>query len=252
MFKIKKGGIHPEDNKNRTARKTIEFMPLPVTLTIPLKQHIGEICMPVVKKGDLVKKGQIIATIPNDIAPPIHSSTSGKVLDIGNYPHPIFGISQSVLIESDGKDEWQENLLCQRNYENLSVKELVDIIYQNGIVGMGGAAFPTHTKLKPPKDKKIDTLIVNGAECEPYLTADYRIMLEYPDQVIKGCKIIMKILDIQHCIIGIEDNKPQAIFILKRLYKRNWNKNSYPQNTLPARRRENDDQCHYWTRNTIR
>lgn len=217
MLRIKKGGVHPADNKDKTLDQKIEPMPAPARLFIPLKQHIGVVCTPLVKSGDLVKKGQVIADNAEKKAPPIHASTSGKVRDIGNYPHPILGVSQCIVVESDGKDEWMEGVLLKRDADKLSVEELVQIIYQNGIVGMGGAAFPTYTKLTPPKNKKIDTLIINGAECEPYLTSDYRIMLEYPDEVIRGTKLIMKILNVQTCFLGIEDNKPEAIKIMEPL-----------------------------------
>lgn len=234
MYKIKKGGIHPADNKRHTLDRKIEPMPVPAKLFIPLKQHIGAACAPLVKAGDLVKKGQVIADHADKKAPPIHSSTSGKVRDTGNYPHPILGVSQCVVVEPDVNDEWLEGLLTERNYEKLPVEELVRIIYQNGIVGMGGAAFPTHTKLSPPRDKKIDTLIVNGAECEPYLTSDYRIMLEHAEEVITGCKIVMKVLSVVNCYIGIEDNKPEAIAIMEPLCEKEGIqiavlKTTYPQ-----------------------
>jgi electron transport complex protein RnfC len=216
LFKILKGGVHPDDNKIFTEAHRIESMFIPEKLYIPLKQHIGEACRSIVKPGDPVKKGQIIADSENPRVPPIHSSTSGKVKEIGNHPHPLFGMAESIVIEADGKDEWLENLLTEQNFENLSAEELVEIIFKNGIVGMGGAAFPTHTKLCPPKDKKIDTLIINAAECEPYLTSDYRIMVEYPELVITGCKIVMKILNVKNCFIGIEDNKPAAIETLEK------------------------------------
>ncbi|MEI7942220.1 MAG: electron transport complex subunit RsxC [Candidatus Riflemargulisbacteria bacterium] len=219
MLKIKHGGIHPDDNKDLTANKQIETLPIPAKLIIPVKQHIGAPCSPIVKIGDLVKKGQVLAEDIAKKAPPIHSPSSGKIIDIGNYPHPIFGIAQSIVIETDGIDEWLPGLLTERNIDDLSATQLIELIFQNGIVGLGGAAFPVATKLQPPKDKTIDTIIINGAECEPYLTADYRVMLEYPELLLQGCKIIMKILNVQNCIIGIEDNKPKAIKLLKKLGK---------------------------------
>lgn len=221
MYRIKKGGIHPDDHKKFTEERPIEKMPVPAKLYIPLRQHIGSICIPTVKNGDTVKKGQVIAESSEKKAPPIHSSTSGKVKDIGNYPHPIFGMSQAIVVESDGKDEWQEGLLTDRDYQSLPVEEMVETIYRNGIVGMGGAAFPTHTKLTPPKNRKINTLIINGAECEPYLTSDHRIMLEYPEQVIRGCKIVMKILNVENCYLGIENNKKDAIAVMEPLCAKN-------------------------------
>jgi electron transport complex protein RnfC len=126
----------------------------------------------------------------------------------------LFGLATSIVIESDGQDTWQEGLLTHRDWESLSAEELIRIIFSNGIVGMGGAAFPTHMKLAPPKDKVIDTLIINGAECEPYLTSDHRTMVEFADQVVTGARIVMSVLNVHACVIGIEDNKPDAIKIL--------------------------------------
>jgi len=219
MYTFAKGGVHPKDNKNYTKSLKTEKMGIPQKLYIPLRQHIGEPCKATVKIGDLVKKGQIIADSENPRVPPIHASTSGKVLEIGSFSHPLFGISECITIESDGLDQWMENLLTKRNYKDLSSEELIKIIHSNGIVGLGGAAFPTHMKLSPPKEKKIETLIINAAECEPYLTSDYRIMIEYPEEIIKGCLIVMKILNVSNAYIGIEDNKPKAIQILEKLIK---------------------------------
>jgi electron transport complex protein RnfC len=214
MFRKIKGGVHPHDEKQSTEDKKIEFMPIPQKLFVPVHQHIGQASIPVVAVGDMVKKGQLIAETADGRGTPVHAPTSGKVTEIGNYPNPIYGSSLCVVIESDGLDEWQENLLTTRSYENLTSEEMIDIIFKNGIVGMGGAAFPTHIKLAPPKDRHIDTLIVNGAECEPYLTSDHRTMMEYPDDVIKGTLIAMKILGVSKCYLGIEINKPKAIALM--------------------------------------
>lgn len=214
MIRKIKGGVHPHDQKERTAGLAIETLPLPARLVIPVRQHIGEPAVPTVKVGELVAKGQVIADLANGRTPPIHATTSGKVVDVGTYPHPLFGQAQSVVIEPDGHDAWQEGLLQDRNWDDLSAEELVQIIFRSGIVGMGGAAFPTHMKLAPPKDKVIDTLIINGAECEPFLTSDHRTMVEFADQVITGARIVMTVLNVHSCVIGIEDNKPDAIRIL--------------------------------------
>lgn len=219
MLKKIKGGVHPHDEKKSTEDKKIEYLPVPKKVFIPVHQHIGQASIPVVKAGDTVKKGQLIAESADGRGTPVHSSTSGKVAEIGSFPNPIYGATLSIVIESDGLDEWQENLLTQRDYQTLSNQELIDIIFKNGIVGMGGAAFPTHVKLSPPKDKIIDTLIINGAECEPYLTSDYRTMIEFADDVIKGTLIVMKILNVQKCYLGIEDNKPEAIALMKEKCK---------------------------------
>lgn len=214
MLRIKKGGVHPHDEKKSTENKKIENLPVSAKLFIPLRQHIGEPAVPVVKAGDAVRKGQMIAESPDGRATPVHSSTSGKVAEIGNYMHPVYGLTPCIVVESDGLDQWEDGLLKERNWETLSNEEMIDIIFKNGIVGMGGAGFPTHIKLSPPKDKKIDTLIVNGAECEPYLTSDYRMMIEFPDEIIKGTLIAMKILNVQTCYLGIEHNKPEAIKLM--------------------------------------
>lgn len=215
MLRRIRGGVHPHDRKERTASMAIEALPLPAKLIIPVRQHIGDPAVPTVKIGDLVAKGQIIAELGNGRTPPIHATTSGKVVDVGNHPHPLFGQAQSVVIEPDGKDDWQEGLLQSRDWKNLSADEMIGLIFQNGIVGMGGAAFPTHMKLSPPKDKVIDTLIINGAECEPYLTSDHRTMVEFAEQVITGARIAMTILNVPSCVIGVEDNKPDAIQALR-------------------------------------
>ncbi|NLV68884.1 MAG: electron transport complex subunit RsxC [Spirochaetes bacterium] len=219
MLRRIKGGVHPHDEKKSTDDKKIAVLPLPKKLFVPVHQHIGQPSVPVVKAGDEVKKGQLIAESADGRGTPVHSPTSGKVTEIGNYPHPLYGKSPCVVIESDGLDQWQEGLLTDRSWEVLSAAEMIDIIFKNGIVGMGGAAFPTHIKLSPPKDKKIDTLIVNAAECEPYLTSDYRTMIEYADDVIKGTQIVMKILGVQKGFIGIENNKPKAISLMKEKCK---------------------------------
>ncbi|HWQ60687.1 MAG TPA: electron transport complex subunit RsxC, partial [Negativicutes bacterium] len=172
---------------------------------------IGAPCAPVVKVGDLVKKGQVIAEAQAFVSSPVHASVSGKVVEIAEYPHPVFGFCTAVVIESDGLDEWAEGLPLERDWEALEAGALKDIIRQAGIVGMGGATFPTHVKLAPPPEKPIDAFILNGAECEPYLTADHRVMLESTDRVVTGMRIVMKVLGVTKGYIGIEENKPDAI-----------------------------------------
>jgi len=215
MLRRIKGGVHPHDEKSSTEDKKIETLAVPKKLFVPVSQHIGQASVPVVKAGDEVKKGQPVAESADGRGTPVHSPTSGKVTEIGMYPHPVYGKSQCIVIESDGLDQWQDGLLTERNWETLTVPEMVDIVFKNGIVGMGGAAFPTHIKLSPPQGKRIDTLIINAAECEPYLTSDYRTMIEYADDVIRGALIVMKILGAEKAFIGIEDNKPKAIALMK-------------------------------------
>lgn len=219
MLKSFLGGIHPNDNKKYTAHKPIEAAPIPDKVFIPVRQHIGAPTSPIVKKGDEVKKGQLIAKSDAFVSANVHSSISGKVADVAEYPHPGFGKCLTIVIESDGKDEWIEGIPLSRNWQDLNDKDIMDIIRDAGIVGMGGATFPSHVKLSPPADKKVEFFILNGAECEPYLTSDYRSMLEYTDRIVSGVKIIMKILKAEQGFVGIEDNKKDAIEIMEKAFQ---------------------------------
>jgi Na+-translocating ferredoxin:NAD+ oxidoreductase subunit C len=216
MLKEFSGGIHPYDGKKYTRGKNIEDMPLVGRYCVPLKQHIGEACAPIVSKGYIVKKGQCIADGNKNRSVPIHAPVSGVIADIGLYRDPVAGMSKSIIIDNDGKDEWLEGRLIFRDYKDLDAASIVDIIRECGVVGMGGAAFPAHKKLSPPANKPVDLLVVNGAECEPYLTSDYRVMLEYPEDVISGCLISMKTVNAKYCRIGIEDNKKDAIVLMQK------------------------------------
>jgi len=211
MAKSFRGGGHPDDRKRNTAAKPIEVAPLPAKVVIPTRQHIGAPCTVLVKVGDLVKKGQVIAEAQAFVSSPVHASISGKVVEVADYPHPVFGFCQSVVIESDGADEWVEGLPLTRDWQTLDAAAIKDIIRQAGIVGMGGATVPTHVKLAPPPEKSIDVVILNGAECEPYRTADHRVMLEATDKVVTGMRIAMKVLGVAKGYVGIEENKPDAI-----------------------------------------
>lgn len=212
------GGVHPDDSKAFSRNAGIEQMPLPTRVVIPLSQHIGSPANPVVKVGELVKTGQLIAEASGFISVGMHSSVSGKVKSIDRFTHPTGSVLMGIEIESDGKDEWIE--LCdEEDYYSLSVEEMKKRIADAGVCGMGGAGFPTLVKLSPPKDVVIDTVIVNGVECEPYLTADYRLMMERPEDLINGLKIVMKILNAKTGVIGIEENKPEAIKILREYSK---------------------------------
>ncbi|HZX49193.1 MAG TPA: electron transport complex subunit RsxC [Nitrospirota bacterium] len=206
-----KGGVHPPDGKELSNAKTVVTLPAPEQVIIPLSQHIGAPAESLVKVGDIVKKGQKIGEAKGFVSVPIHASISGKVTAVASFPHPAGKNLPAIQIESDGLDEWSEDVKENPSYKNLSPEEIKSIIQGAGIVGMGGAAFPTHVKLSPPANKKIDTLIINGAECEPYLTADHRLMLEEPVKVIEGASIIARALSIANVFIGIEDNKPDAI-----------------------------------------
>lgn len=216
MAKTFRGGVHPDDQKRYTAAKPIEVAPVPQKVIIPTRQHIGAPCTAVVKVGDLVKKGQVIAEAQAFVSSPVHASVSGKVTEIAEYPHPVFGTCPAIVIESDGLDEWVEGLPVERDWEALDVNAIKDIIRQAGIVGMGGATFPTHVKMAPPPEKTIDSLILNAAECEPFLTADHRVMLEAADRIVVGMRISMKVLGVNKGFIGIEENKPDAIQAMQK------------------------------------
>lgn len=216
MLKTFKGGIHPPYNKDFTKHKPVEKAKLPGRVIIPMGQHVGAPCEPVVKVGDLVKKGQKIGEAKAFVSAPIHASISGKVTAVEPRPHPGGGMVMSVVIESDGKDEAFEGIKPSKPLAELTPDEIKNLIREAGIVGMGGAGFPTQVKLSPPPGKTIDTIIVNGAECEPYLTADHRLLVEKPDDVVLGLEAIMKATGVKNGYIAIEENKPDAIEAIKQ------------------------------------
>jgi len=228
------GGIHPHDFKNFSKDAAIEELPLPKKVIIPINQHIGAPSKPVVKKGDEVLAGQLVAESGGFVSIPMHASISGKVTKIARFPHPTGAMVQGIEITGDGEDKWIE-LDDDDKYLELPPDEMKKRIADAGICGMGGAGFPTHVKLSPPKEKPIDTMIINGVECEPYLTSDYRVMLEQADDILSGLKILMKIVGAKKGIIGIEANKPDAIKKIKNLVKNEVNieviglKLKYPQ-----------------------
>jgi electron transport complex protein RnfC len=174
-----------------------------------------------VEKGQEVKAGQKIAEANGYISVPVHSSVAGKVKGIDLIDHPVAGRGRAIMIEAAETDSWVETIGVDKNYFDLTVEEMRDRIREAGIAGMGGATFPTHVKLAPPPDKKIDIAILNGVECEPYLTADHRLMLENPEDVLNGFRLIMKILSVQQGIIGIESNKKDAVQAMHRHIKKN-------------------------------
>ncbi|MFA5353076.1 MAG: electron transport complex subunit RsxC [Thermodesulfovibrionales bacterium] len=204
------GGIHPPDKKELSKDKAITPTRPPKRVVIPLAQHIGAPCKLAVAIGQEVKMGEVIGTPEGFVSAPVHASVSGKVVAIGDFPLPTGRMATSVVIENDGKDEWSP-LKDNPDYMSLSPEELKGKVKDAGLVGMGGAAFPAHVKLSPPKEKPVDVVILNGAECEPYLTADYRLMIERPGDVVEGLKVLMRILGVTRGFIGIENNKPDAI-----------------------------------------
>ncbi|OIO34728.1 MAG: hypothetical protein AUJ70_00375 [Candidatus Omnitrophica bacterium CG1_02_40_15] len=204
--------IHLADFKNITRNKKIEAVPAPKKVILPLSQHLGALSEPVVNTGDSVKTGSLIAQAKGFISSNLHSSISGKVIAIEESPHPIIGSSKAIIIESDGQDiKAYLDLAPAKDISGLSKEEIIALIKEAGIVGLGGAAFPLSVKLSPPPAKKIDSLIINGAECEPFLTCDHRLMLEKPKEIILGAELIAKVLGVKDITIGIEENKLDAI-----------------------------------------
>ncbi len=205
-----KKGLHPEDYKYLSQDQAIETLPPPDDVYIPVQQHIGTPCEPLVKKGDRVKTGQIIADSSAYVSAPVHATISGTVKDISKYYHPLGMRETMIHIQRDGEEEW-EYLEPIDDWKWTPKEKLLKTIRDAGIVGLGGATFPTHVKLAPPDDRAIDSFILNGVECEPYLTADDRLMVEEADKILLGMSIMMHILDVQKGYIGIENNKPGAI-----------------------------------------
>ena len=207
------GGVHPTERKEFTEHLALKRFPDPDVVVIPLSMHAGAPANPVVQVGDTVKVGQKIGEAAGFISSPVHSSVSGTVTAIENHGHATRGECLSVVIKSDGKNTLDESVKPNKDLDSLTPDEIVEIIKEAGIVGMGGAGFPTSVKLKPAKP--VDTILLNGCECEPLLTADHRVLLEYADDVIFGLKAMLKAVGAEKGVIVIEDNKPDAIELMK-------------------------------------
>lgn len=207
------GGVHPEEHK-LSANAPITLLPLPAQLIVPLGQNLGAPPKPLVKKGDEVKTGQLIARGEAFISANLHSPATGKVLKVDDAPDASGYRRPAVFIDVSGEDEWAEGI---NNTDELitrldfSREEIINKVKEAGIVGLGGATFPTHVKLMLPPGKKADYLLINGVECEPYLTSDHRMMLEKAQEIMQGIRLMMIALDVKKAIIGVENNKPDAI-----------------------------------------
>ena len=224
-----KGGIHPRDEKRRTNMVPISNFITGEQVIIPLRQHIGAPCTPLVQKGDKVLMGQKIGEATSFVSAPVHSSVSGTVIDIKPYPHPGGGMAEAIFIENDGQDTMVDTIkpwnlksskdeIC-KYIDEMDPKMIVEKVKEAGITGMGGAAFPTHVKLSPGPDTKIDTIILNGAECEPYLTADHREMLENGQRIVIGALMVKRAVNAEKVVIAIENNKKDAIDTMTELTK---------------------------------
>lgn len=215
-----RGGIHVPDRK-LTAQSPIQALPKPAKVVIPLGQHTGKPAKPKVAKGDLVAEGQMIGERDGVISAAVHASIAGKVKDIVEHPTAAFSRVPAVVIESCAEAEALPPVppLVAKPWEELTAEEMVQAVADAGIVGLGGAAFPTAVKLSPPKGKTITDLIVNAVECEPYLTADHRLMLEQSEEILLGVEVLRRILKPQRVFIGIENNKPDAVALLREKAK---------------------------------
>jgi Na+-translocating ferredoxin:NAD+ oxidoreductase subunit C len=203
------GGIHPPDNKNHTESRPLETMPPPAQVILPLSQHLGKQARPLVKKGTEVLRGMLIAESDGTISAPIHAPVSGKVLSLGRQSSSSGFPQDAITIQSD-PNSTESDFLPPLNPVDLLPEEIRERVRQAGIVGQGGAAFPTAVKLTPPEGKKIRMLILNGCECEPYLTRDSRLMIERTADVLSGLRLMMKAAGCARAVVGIEDNKPEA------------------------------------------
>jgi len=205
-----RGGVHPPESK-LTADASIVDFPIPKQVLIPVQQHIGAPAKTVVAVGDVVRKGQLLAGPGGFVSAPVHASIGGTVKKIAPHPQALGLPAETITIESDDNDDWAEGCDVERDIPAMDSKAIRDAVCDGGLVGMGGATFPTHVKLSPPDNKPIDTFIVNGVECEPFLTADDRLMVETPGKILDGADILRRALGCRRTLIGIEENKPDAI-----------------------------------------
>lgn len=209
-------GIHPPEHKELTAHLPIRRMPYPDEVVLPLRQHAGKPAKLAVKKGQHVERGDLLAVADGWVSSPVHASASGWVTDVGWWPHPDGSMCTAVRLRVERYSAQVARPRIVPDWHGLTHAEVLRAVQDAGVVGLGGAAFPTHVKLQPPKDARIDTLVINGAECEPYLTTDHRTMVEYPERVHFGVRIMMHALGVARAVIGVERNKPDAIEALER------------------------------------
>ena len=211
LFKIR-GGVHPKGRKELSAARPIEDLPMPALLHIPLQQHIGALATPAVRRGQRVARGQVLANSQGMISAPVHAPTSGRIVGIGSYPaHHASGLNvRTISLQPDGEDRWADDIQGVSDPLGLHPEEIAARVAAAGVVGMGGATFPSAVKLNLRKRYTLHTLVINGAECEPYLTCDDRLMRERPEQVLDGIRIMAHALGVSEVVIAIESNKPEA------------------------------------------
>jgi electron transport complex protein RnfC len=204
-------GVHPPELKHLTEHVPIRRMPFPEEIALPLRQHTGAPARLLTRRGERVERGDKVAEADGFVSVPIHSSAAGTVKDVTLWPHPDGSMAETVVISVDRFSPQIPRPRIVPRWEGLTPQQVVQEVQKGGVVGLGGAAFPTHVKLLPPEDVPVHTLIINGAECEPYLTTDHRTMVEFPTRVQFGIRIMMKALGVDRAVIGIEKNKPDAI-----------------------------------------
>ncbi len=209
-------GVHPPDDKELTAALPLRRMPFPDELVMPLKQHAGKPARRVVEVGQHVLRGDLLAETNGWLSSPVHASATGVVKEVDLFPHPDGVMSEAILIAVDRYSPQVPRPRTLPPWETLEPDEIIELVWLAGVVGLGGAAFPTHVKLVLPEGAQVHTLIVNGAECEPYLTSDHRVMVEYPERVLLGVRMMLKTLAVPRAVIGVEKNKPDAIAALRR------------------------------------
>ncbi len=209
-------GVHPPDDKELTAALPLRRMPFPDELVVPLKQHAGKPARRVVEVGQHVQRGDLLAETNGWLSSPVHASAAGVVKEVDLFPHPDGVMSEAILIAVDRYSPQLPRPRMLPPWETLEPDEIIELVWLAGVVGLGGAAFPTHVKLVLPEGTQVHTLIVNGAECEPYLTSDHRVMVEYPERVLLGVRMMLKTLAVPRAVIGVEKNKPDAIAALRR------------------------------------
>jgi len=226
------GGVHPREAKELTNKLETEVMPAPAEVRLFLKQHVGAPCTPKVDKKAKVTEGDLVASTER-LGAPIHASVTGTVKGVQNALHPMVGSAQALVIVAD--PEAPRRVYSPSDWTKMSREELLAKINAGGIVGMGGAGFPAGAKLNVKPTDKLDTLILNGAECEPYLTSDHRLMVEYAKDIVAGAKIILKVLGINYCAIGVENNKPDAIQSLRQAIASDTTKNGFNVTVKPMK-----------------
>ncbi|RKY17134.1 MAG: electron transport complex subunit RsxC [Planctomycetota bacterium] len=204
-------GVHPPELKALTAALPIRRMPFPDELVLPLRQHLGKPARLLARVGDAVERGDKLAAADGFVSVPVHASATGVVSEVGLVPHPDGGFEPGLRIAVEPWSAQRPRSRLVPEWEQLSPPQLVAAVQDAGVVGLGGAAFPTHVKLSPPEGKRVRQIVLNGCECEPYLTTDHRTMVEYPERVLTGLRIMMRCLGVERALIGIERNKPDAI-----------------------------------------